>query len=60
MVVFFGLVIMVDMKSLVKTGGFILFIITGIGYYLARKEYCRRKGVYLADLLYQEKWADEQ
>ncbi len=60
MVVFFGLVIMVDMKSLLKIGGFIFFILTGIGYYLARKEYCKRKGVYLEDLLYQEKWADEQ
>jgi len=60
MVLFFGLVIMVDMKSVLKAGGFLLFIVTGIGYYLARKRYCTRKGIFLDDLLYHQEWIVEQ
>ncbi len=60
MVIFFGMVILVDLGSPVKTGGFVIFILTGIGYYLARKSYCRSRGINFDNLLYQEGWTDIQ
>jgi APA family basic amino acid/polyamine antiporter len=43
MVIFFGLVILVDMDSILKTGIFILFVVSGGVLYFLRKKYLRKR-----------------
>ena len=50
MVVFFSIIILYDLKSPLKVGSFILFIITGLVYYLFRKKFLRSKGIHLENL----------
>ena len=54
MVVFFSVIILHDLKSLLKIGGFIFFIISGTTYYLWRKRYLLVKGIRLEDLRIHE------
>ena len=41
MVLFFGVILLYDLGSVLKTGLFILFILTGIAFYLARRRWLR-------------------
>ena len=50
MVVFFSIIILYDLKSPLKVGSFLLFIITGLVYYLFRKKFLRSKGIHLENL----------
>ncbi len=45
MVVFFGLTLLVDLKSPIKIGCFILFILSGVVYYQIRKHYLATRGM---------------
>ncbi|MCJ7771991.1 MAG: APC family permease [Desulfobacterales bacterium] len=56
MVLFFSLVLIADLKSLLKIGCFILFVISGIVYYWLRKRYLKTLGIDLNDLMKKESW----
>ena len=56
MVFFFGLILIVDLKTPLKIGCFILFVISGIGYYWMRKRYLKTLGIDLNDLMKKESW----
>jgi len=45
MVLFFGVILLYDLKSPVKIGCFLVFIISGIVYYQARKRYLKSQGI---------------
>jgi APA family basic amino acid/polyamine antiporter len=57
MVLFFSLVILVDLKSPLKVVLFLLFILTGLAVYHWRKRYLRQQGVDLDILRYQTDWS---
>jgi APA family basic amino acid/polyamine antiporter len=50
MVVFFSIIILYDLRSPVKVGSFMVFVISGVVYYLIRKKYLRSQGIRLEDL----------
>jgi APA family basic amino acid/polyamine antiporter len=50
MVVFFSIIILYDLNSLLKVGSFLGFIFSGLIYYLIRKKYLRSKGICLENL----------
>jgi len=50
MVVFFSIIILYDLKSPLKIGSFMAFIVSGLIYYLLRKKYLLTKGIRLEDL----------
>jgi hypothetical protein len=50
MVVFFSIIILYDLNSLLKAGSFLGFILTGLGYYLIRKQYLRSKDIRFENL----------
>ncbi|MBT8370623.1 MAG: amino acid permease [Deltaproteobacteria bacterium] len=50
MVVFFSIIILYNLKSPLKIGGFIVFIISGMIYYVLRKKYLGTKGIRLENL----------
>ncbi len=56
MVFFFGIVIIVDLKSPLKIGCFILFVISGIIFYTLRKRYLKTQGIDLNELGEKETW----
>ena len=56
MVLFFGFILIVDLKSLLKIGCFLLFVISGIVYYWLRKRYLKAQGINLNDLMKKESW----
>ncbi|MCP4666265.1 MAG: hypothetical protein GY849_07850 [Deltaproteobacteria bacterium] len=56
MVLFFGLILIVDLKSLPKIGCFLLFVISGITYYIIRKKYLKSRGIDLNDMKKKEDW----
>lgn len=56
MVFFFGLILIVDLKTPLKIGCFILFVISGIIYYWLRKRYLKTQGIDLNDLMKKENW----
>jgi basic amino acid/polyamine antiporter, APA family len=56
MVLFFGTVILADMKSPVRIGFFLLFILSGAVYYLLRKRYLSARGVNLEEIMHKEDW----
>ena len=53
-VVFFSLVILVDLKSPLKIFIFTVFFLSGLLYYLLRKRYLAAQGIHLKDLLYKK------
>ncbi|UCD81760.1 MAG: amino acid permease [Desulfobacterales bacterium] len=55
MVLFFSIIILYDLKSPVKIGSFLVFVISGVAYYLIRKKYLRSQGIRLEDLRKNEK-----
>ncbi len=55
MVVFFSIIILYDLKSPLKVGSFMAFILSGLIYYLLRKKYLLTKGIRLEDLRSHEK-----
>ncbi len=59
MILFFSVVIIADLKSWFRIFFFLLFILTGIVYYLLRKRYLLRKGVRLEDIKKREDWTTE-
>ena len=50
MVLFFSIIILYDLKSPEKVGSFMVFVISGVAYYLIRNKYLRSKGIRLEDL----------
>jgi APA family basic amino acid/polyamine antiporter len=58
MVAFFGLILLVDLKSPLKIGFFLLFAVTGVIYYAVRKRQLLRKGINLEDIRKKEDWLD--
>lgn len=56
MVLFFGLVIIADLKSMSKIGCFIFFVLSGIIYYAVRKRYLKARGIDLNMLIKKDKW----
>ena len=54
MVLFFSFIILYDLKSPVKIGSFLVFVVSGVAYYLIRKKYLRYQGIRLADLRQNE------
>ena len=59
MVLFFGLVIIVDLKSPLKIGWFSLFIVSGILFYYLRRAQLLKRGINLDNLKNKEDWGDE-
>jgi APA family basic amino acid/polyamine antiporter len=51
LMVFFGTIILIDLKSVWKIGWFMVFIISGIIYYQWRKRHLAGKGIRIDDLL---------
>ena len=59
MVVFFGMIILYDLKSLLKMGSFGIFILSGMIYYLCRKVYLRNRGFDLVESIKKDaRWND--
>jgi basic amino acid/polyamine antiporter, APA family len=56
MVVFFGLVILHDLGSPAKVGGFLAFVLSGIAYYHARKRSLRARGIDIGALKGRDDW----
>jgi APA family basic amino acid/polyamine antiporter len=56
MALFFGLIILVDLASFYKTGGFILFMLSGAVYFHLRKRYLLGKGIDLNTLTTKQDW----
>ncbi len=56
MVVFFGLIILYDLKTAVKIGSFLIFVASGVIYYILRKQYLKKRGYNLSELLHREDW----
>jgi len=56
MVLFFGIVIFIDLKTLLNVFGFFGFFISGALYYVLRKRYLFKNGVDLNDLIGKEDW----
>lgn len=56
MVLFFGTVIFIDLKTLLNISGFFLFFISGALYYVLRKRYLLRIGIDLNALIGKEDW----
>ncbi len=50
MVIFFSTIILLDMRSPVKIGLFLVFIASGGLFYMARKHYLLRNGIDLGDI----------
>lgn len=59
MILFFSVVIIADLKSYFRILFFLLFILSGIVYYLLRRRYLMRKGVRLEDIKKREDWTTE-
>ena len=45
MVLFFGSVLVFDLKSPLKIGSFLLFILSGTAYYILRKRFLQKRGI---------------
>ncbi len=59
MVLFFGLVIMIDLKTPVNIGCFLFFIASGILFYQWRKRNLKKRGIDLArKVVEKEKWIE--
>jgi amino acid transporter len=58
MVIFFSIIILVDLKSMWKISGFLAFIISGILYYRLRKNFLSKRGIRLTDLLKKKECRD--
>ena len=56
MALFFGLIILVDLASFYKIGGFILFVLSGAVYFHLRKLYLLGKGIDVNKLKDKEDW----
>lgn len=57
MVLFFGLIIIIDLKAPLKIGCFLFFILSGAAYYQLRKHHWQKRGVNLSEqLVKQEDW----
>ncbi|TAL32642.1 MAG: amino acid permease [Spirochaetes bacterium] len=56
LILFFSAVILADLKSPMKIGFFLLFILSGFVYYMLRKRYLKSKGINLDDLRTKEEW----
>jgi basic amino acid/polyamine antiporter, APA family len=57
MVLYFGVIILFDLGSILKTGSFLLFIGSGIIYFMARKAYLLKNNMYIfQEILTDEDW----
>ncbi len=54
MVIFFSLIMLVDLKTPVRIGFFLLFLVSGILYYWFRKGFLRSRGIDLTTLIKKE------
>jgi APA family basic amino acid/polyamine antiporter len=57
MVLFFGAVLLIDLKSLHKILFFVVFILSGVSLYLLRKGQLLKRGIDLDDLRKQGQWS---
>lgn len=55
---FFAMVIMVDLKSPFKVFLFFVFILSGVVYYLLRKRFLLKRGIDLGTIRKREDWTD--
>jgi uncharacterized membrane protein len=56
MALFFCLVILADLKSLVKIVMFVLFILSGVAYYEARKRFLLKQGFDIEKKIKNDDW----
>lgn len=56
LILFFCLVILVDLKTLFKIGLFVVFVISGVLYYALRKRYLAALGIHLEAITKKEDW----
>ena len=56
MVLFFGVVIIIDMASLARVAGFVGFVVTGVVVYIVRRRQLAARGVDLGALRQREGW----
>jgi APA family basic amino acid/polyamine antiporter len=56
MVLFFGSVILYDLRSPAKVGWFLAFVLSGIGYYGIRKRFLRSLGAEVEGVRSQDEW----
>ena len=56
MALFFVVILLVDLKSILKIGAFFLFIVSGILFYQFRKRYLKTKGIDIGKLKDMEEW----
>ena len=54
LMLFFGIIILLDLKSAWKIGCFIAFIASGIMYYQWRKRYLAGKGIQIDELVKEQ------
>jgi len=60
MVVFFSIIILHDLRSTLKIGSFLVFILSGAAYYGLRKRYLGSSGFKLESLLKHESPRDNR
>jgi hypothetical protein len=51
MVVFFGIIILNELKSPLKIGSFVAFIISGGVYYTMRLKFLKKRGILIKDII---------
>lgn len=56
LILFFCLVILIDLKTMFKIGLFIVFVLSGVIYYFLRKRYLAKQGIHLEAITQKEDW----
>ncbi|MGB4270699.1 MAG: APC family permease [Spirochaetota bacterium] len=56
LILFFCLVILIDLKTMFKIGLFVVFILSGVIYYFFRRRYLEAQGIHLAAIAQKEDW----
>lgn len=56
LILFFCLVILIDLKTLFNIGLFVVFVLSGIIYYTLRKRYLASQGIHCEEIMQKEDW----
>jgi Amino acid transporters len=56
LILFFCLVILIDLKTLFNIGLFVVFVLSGVIYYALRKRYLASKGIHCEAIMQKEDW----
>ncbi len=56
LILFFCLVILVDLKTMYKIGLFVVFVLSGVVYYVLRKRHLASQGIHLEEITQKEDW----